>query len=404
MKSIISIILIGIGLLPSSKVNRIYQFRGENRDGIFQETNLLKEWPAGGPALLWSYDGIGNGFGTPVVTDDRIFVDGEIDSVAYLFALDLKGRLIYKRSYGKEWMASFKGSRSAPTVVNGLVYLTSGMGDVACLKAESGDKVWSKNMVTDFHGVNNAFGYSQSVLVDGDLAFCSPGGRDTNVVAMNRFTGDLKWICPALGQVEGFSSSRMIRMGKQKILITFSEMALLGIDGKNGELLWFHKEDTTGNVHANTPLFDGEYIYYVDGDGNRAVKLKLSRDGKAISEVWRNRDFDNIIGGVVRTGDYLIATGERKAYLKCLDMNSGLITDSLKLGSGNVIFADGMVYLYNNRGQVYLVREEGGKLLEISSFKIALGTKEHFSHPFISKGILYLRHGKTLMAYSLRQV
>ncbi len=275
MKSVISIILIAIGLLPASKVTKIYQFRGDNRDGIFHETNLLKEWPAGGPTLQWSFDGIGNGYGTPVVTDDRIFVDGEIDSVAYLFSLDLKGNLLWKKPYGKEWMKSFGGSRSAPTVVGGLLYLTSGMGDVACFKAGSGDQVWSKNMVTDLNGVINAFGYAQSVLVDGDLAFCSPGGRDTNVVALNRFTGDLKWICPALGQVEGFSSSRMIQKGKQKILITFSEQALLGIDGKKGDLLWAHKMDTAGNVHANTPLFDGDNIYYVAGDGNRGVKLKL---------------------------------------------------------------------------------------------------------------------------------
>lgn len=404
MKSVISVILIIIGLLPASKATKIYQFRGENRDGTFQETNLLKQWPADGPTLLWSYDGIGNGFGSPTVTDDRIFVDGEIDSVAYLFALDLKGNLLWKKPYGEEWMKSYGGSRSAPTVVNDLVYLTSGMGDVACIRAGSGEKVWSKNMVTDLKGVINAFGYAQSVLVDGDLAFCSPGGRDTNVIALNRFTGDLKWICPALGQVEGFSSSRMIQKGKQKILITFSEHALLGIDGKKGNLLWFHKMDTLGNVHANTPLFDGENIYYVAGDGNRGVKLKLSKDGKAISEVWRNRDFDNYMGGVIRTGNYLITTGARKPYLKCLDMNSGIITDSLKLGTGNVVFADGMVYLYNQKGQIYLIREEAGKLSEISSFKITLGNREHFSHPFISNGILYLRHGKTLMAFSLRKV
>jgi len=257
---------------------------------------------------------------------------------------------------------------------------------------------------SDLHGLNNAFGYSQSVLVDGDLAFCSPGGKDTNVVALNRYTGDLKWVCPALGQVEGFSSSRMIQMGKQKILVTFSEQALLGIDGKKGELLWSHKMDTVGNVHANTPLFDGENIYYVAGDGNRGVKLKLSANGREITEVWRNRDFDNYMGGVVMTGNHLITTGARKPYLKCLDMKTGVITDSLKLGTGNVVFADGMVYLYNQKGQVFLVREEGGKLTEVSSFKITLGTKEHFSHPYISNGILYLRHGSTLMAFSLRNV
>jgi outer membrane protein assembly factor BamB len=162
--------------------------------------------------------------------------------------------------------------------------------------------------------------------------------------------------------------------------------------------------DTVSSIHGNTPLFDGEYIYYVAGHGNRAVKLKLSPGGKSVSEVWRNRDFDNYIGGVIRNGDYLIATGARKPLLKCLDMQSGVITDSLKIGTGSVIFADGMVYLYNQKGMVYLVKEDGGKLTEVSSFKVTQGTKEHFAHPFISNGILYLRHGKTLLAYSLKAI
>jgi prepilin-type processing-associated H-X9-DG protein len=324
--------------------------------------------------------------------------------VAYLFSFDLKGKLLWKKPYGREWMESFQGSRSAPTVVGDLVYLTTGLGDVACVKAETGDPVWSYNMVTGLNGTINAFGYSQSVLVDGDLAFCSPGGRDTNVVALNRYTGDIRWVCPALGQVEGFSSSRMIRVGGRKILTTFSEMALLGIDAEKGELLWSHKMDTISNVHANTPLFDGKNLYYVAGAGNRGVKLKLSKNGRQITEVWRNRNFDNYIGGVLLLGKYLVATSARKPWLKCLDTESGLVTDSLKLGDGNVTFADGHIYLYTNKGMVYLVKEEAGKLKEISSFKVTAGTKEHFSHPYISDGVLYLRHGKSLMAYSLRRV
>ncbi|MDD4644520.1 MAG: hypothetical protein PHY99_00865 [Bacteroidales bacterium] len=85
-------------------------------------------------------------------------------------------------------------------------------------------------------------------------------------------------------------------------------------------------------------------------------------------------------------------------------MQSGVITDSLKIETGSVVFADGMVYLYNQKGMVYLVKEDGGKLTEVSSFMVTQGTKEHFAHPFIGNGILYLWHGKTLLAYSLKAI
>jgi hypothetical protein len=61
-----------------------------------------------------------------------------------------------------------------------------------------------------------------------------------------------------------------------------------------------------------------------------------------------------------------------------------------------------MLYLYNEKGQVGLVRPDGPKMELVSSFKLTRGTKAHFSHPVINKGILYIRHGKSLMAFDVR--
>jgi len=45
------LIILCIAIVSEIKA-QIYQFRGPNRDGIFRESNLLKEWPEGGPELL----------------------------------------------------------------------------------------------------------------------------------------------------------------------------------------------------------------------------------------------------------------------------------------------------------------------------------------------------------------
>ena len=178
---------------------------------------------------------------------------------------------------------------------------------------------------------------------------------------------------------------------------------MLGIDADNGKLLFSHKQDTMGNVHSNAPIYDNGYLYYVAGDGNRAVKLKLSEDGESITEVWRCKSFDNIMGGVVQVDNRLIATGHRKQELMSLNMESGLVTQQLKIGRGATIFADGMIYLYDERGIVHLVDPNGTELKEVSNFKISKGTKEYFSHPVIANSTLYIRHGKSLLAYDIRQ-
>ncbi len=389
--------------ISCSSQPEIAQWRGPNRDGSYPATGLLKAWPKDGPQLLWSSDKIGDGYGSPVVTHNALFVTGSIDSTAYLFSFDLKGNLNWKVPYGPEWEQGFPGSRSAPTVVDNLVYVSTGKGEIACLKRENGEKIWSVNLFTTLHGKNTIFGYSEGLLVKDQMVYCTPGGADTNVVALNRYTGKLIWNCKGVGQLSAFCSPKLLQHGKHNILLTFSELAMLGIDADNGKLLFTHKQDTIGNVHSNAPIYQNGYLWYVAGDGNRTVKLKLSEDGEKISEVWRSRPFDNIMGGVIQIGNRLIATGHRRLEMMSLDMESGRITQQLKIGRGSTIYADGMVYLYDEKGNIHLVDPAAEGLKEISTFKITQGTKEHFAHPVIGNGTLYIRHGKSLMAYNIRQ-
>lgn len=403
MRNLVLSLLFLSFLATCTRQPEVAQWGGPQRDGHYPGKGLLKQWPAEGPKLLWASDTVGNGYGSPVVTNDAVFITGAIDSTGYLYSFDLKGNLLWKVAYGPEWAANFPGSRSAPTVVGNLVYVVSGKGETACLNRKDGSKVWSVNLFTDLHGKNTIFGYSEGMLVKDQMLYCSPGGADTNVVALDRFTGAMLWKCKGMGQLSAFCSPSIIQRGKHNILLTFSELSMLGIDADNGKLLFTHKQDTLGNVHSNAPIFDNGYLYYVAGDGNRTVKLKLSDDGESITEVWRCKPFDNIMGGVVQVGNQLIATGHRKQELMSLDMESGKVTSELKIGRGATIYADGMIYLYDEKGNVHLVNPNGGELKEVSTFKVTRGTKEHFSHPVIGNGVLYIRHGKSLMAYDIKQ-
>src|SRR5438128_12495782 len=66
------------------------QFRGPQRDGVSRETGLRKEWPAGGPGLLWTYDGAGVGYSGPAVVGERLYICGGRGEAEYIFALNLK--------------------------------------------------------------------------------------------------------------------------------------------------------------------------------------------------------------------------------------------------------------------------------------------------------------------------
>ncbi|MFC2103890.1 PQQ-binding-like beta-propeller repeat protein [Bacteroidota bacterium] len=399
----LTLLLLSLFLIYScSKKKEINQWRGDNRDGIYHETNLLKEWSENGPDLLWEFEEIGNGYGAPVITSDKIFVNGELDSISHLFAFNLEGQLLWKSEYDSSWVINFPGSRSAPTVVNDLVYVCSPKGEIVCFKSKDGSKLWSKNMLKDFNGVIPRFGFSQSLLVEGDKVYCAPGNKDTNFVALNRFTGETIWINAAKGEKPAYCSPLLVELPTRKLLVTFSEFSLFGLDAESGEMLWVHDQDTMGDVHGNTPIYEKDFIYYTTGCGNGTVKLQLSEDGNKIAEIWRNIELDNIMGGVVKVNNKIIGTGHQKQILKSLDAITGNFTDSLKVGRGSTIFADGLLYVYNEKGPLNLINPEP-KLELISSFRIKKGTKEHFAFPVIKNGILYIRHGNTLMAYNIKK-
>lgn len=388
----------------STLCQTIDQWRGPNRDGIYIEKDLAKQWPADGPKLLWKADSIGNGFASPVVTSEHIYVPGEIDSVGYLFAYNKKGEPIWQVNLGPEWTVNFPGPRCTPTVVGNFLYYLGSMGNMWCLDALTGSTIWKINLVDDLHGVNIRFGYTESLLIDGDRIFCSPGGPDTNVVALNRFDGKLVWKSKAMGDSAAYCSPILVKLPERTLLVTLTIHHLIGLDASTGELLWSQKlERWPNDIHCNVPLYENGFIFVNDRGGNGFVKLQLSSDGKNITEVWRNFKAGNVQGGFIKIDDFLYGSRYRPSRFETIAAETGAVVDSMKFSHGSTIFADEMLYCYNEKGTVALIKPDNGKSELISSFKITHGTLEHFAHPVIRDGVLYIRHGKVLLAYDIRQ-
>jgi outer membrane protein assembly factor BamB len=402
--------LLLITIQAFSQAPKIYEWRGVNREGIYPDKGLLKQWPEAGPALAWEYEGVGNGYGSPVFTDDKMYIMGEADTLAMLFAFDLNGKLLWKKDFGPEWVKNYNGSRCAPTIVDNLIYVTSGMGNIYCFDRQSGEKKWSKSMMDDLQGTYPLFGFSEALSVDGDRIFCTPGGKDNNVVALNRFTGDLVWTNKGHGERPGYNQTKVIRLAKRNVLVTFTAYEMLGLDTKTGELLWAHEQDNTpvadrkeglGDTHANTVLFENGAIYYVAGDGNCAVKLELAPDGSSIKEIWRNKQFDSYMGGFIKLGDYLYGGNVSKPGFACIKASTGETVREIKNAPGCVIAADNMLYYYNYRGEVMLINTDPLTMDVVSKFRMTKGLKEHFAHPVINDGKLYVRHGNWLQAFKI---
>ena len=144
------------------------QFHGPNRDNKSPDTGLLKTWPDGGPTCLWEAAGIGEGYSNVAIIGGRIYTTGEIDEDCVITVLDMQGKPVWTRTNGKAWAKSYPGTRSTPTIAGGLLYHESGIGNVICLKPDSGDVVWTANIIEQFDGRFPFWGLAESPLVFDD--------------------------------------------------------------------------------------------------------------------------------------------------------------------------------------------------------------------------------------------
>ena len=382
------------------------QWRGKDRDGIYDEKGLLKSWSAAGPTLLWHFDNLGEGHASAaVVSHEKIYIAGATEAKGMVFAFSLDGKLVWNTPYGDEWIESYPGSRSTPVINDGKVYLMSTFGKIVCLSADKGNILWTVDIMKDYDGRNIVWGITENLLIDGDKLFCTAGGIKNNVIALNKNTGKLIWSNPGNSEPSAYCSPLLITLPTRKIMVTMTEKSILGLDAATGKKLWSYEQINTYAVHANTPLYSNGYLYCVSGYGCGGVMLKLAVDGSSVEKVWKDSRLDSRMGGMVLLNGKIYGLGDKVKGLFCLDWKTGkeIAYEKFNGRFGSIISAEGLLYTYDESGEVALIEPTLTGFKKISGFKVPYGSAQHWAHPVIENGRLYIRHGNSLMVYDIRK-
>jgi outer membrane protein assembly factor BamB len=205
---IVSCFLTGLHAQP-------FQFRGADRDGIYPDTGLLDLWPEGGPELIHTYTDLGDGYSAPAITEAGIFIAGMFDSTGIIKHLNREQGLIWSYSYGKEFTFKYTGARGTPTVEGNRLYYSGTFGDAFCLNALDGSVHWKLNIFDTFGGPHIKWGYCESPLIYEDLVILTPGGPSHNVVALDKYSGELRWSASLDSATNAYNSPFLIRLNKR---------------------------------------------------------------------------------------------------------------------------------------------------------------------------------------------
>ncbi len=412
------------------------QWRGPQRDAICTETGLLKEWPAGGPKLLWDSrkvnggTSVGIGFSSLAIAQDRIFTLGDRkpdkkgggtgEDGCFVVCLDAgAGKEIWKAKIGPTSSpGGYAGPRCIPTVDGDRLYAIHPNGILVCLKTKDGALLWQKDFLKEFGVKPQNWGYCESPTIDGDKLLCTPCSKDAVMVAMDKITGTVIWKTKlpdklSIGGGCGYSSivSADAAGVKQYLNVTGNSLGLMSVEAKTGKFLWNYNKAVKGTANIPTAVVNGDYVFTSTGYGAGAALLKLGSDAKGNVKAEEEyflpgNKLQNHHGGVIMLGDYIYGGhGHNQGAPFCLEWKTGKFAwgpERDTRGSSCVLYADGNLYFRYQNGDVVLIEATPKGCVEHGTFKANIGSN-NWPHPVIWHGKLYLRGADVILCYDIKQ-
>ncbi len=383
------------------------QWRGSDRTGVSKETGLLTTWAASGPKRVWLYEKAGSGYSAPAIVAGKFYTVGTRANQEVLLVLDANtGKELWTANLGaildNDWG---DGPRGSPTVDGDRVFALSGTGNLVCVSAADGKVLWQTTM-TSLGGRKPNWGYTESVLVDGELVLCTPGGAKGTVAALDKKTGQVRWQSKEFTDAAHYSSIVPARINDTAQYVQRTEKTIAGLAAADGKLLW--ETSFPGRTAViPTPLVRGNEIYVTAGYGAGCKMVRIEADNK-VTTVYENKVMKNHHGGVVLVGEHIYGHADH-AWVSQNFKTGAEAWNHRGLGKGAVGSADGMLYcLEETSGTVALVEaspqawKEHGRFKLDPQSKIRSARGKIWTHPVISNGKLYLRDQDLIYCFDVK--
>ncbi len=408
------VFLLNIGFFPHLVAADAWpQYRGLAGDGTSAESIGDVDW-TGGTSIQWKV-ATPLGFSSFSVADGRAYTivvrkNRSGANAETLVALDAAtgtelwhvslGSSDYKAGGGDAGAKGNKGGdgpRSTPASDGDRVYVYDSYMLLSCFDAQSGKRIWSKDILADFEGRNIKWLNASSPLIDDENVYVSGGGSNQSFLAFDKVTGDLVW--KSGDEKATHATPRRATIDGVDQIVFFTQSGLIGVDAGSGDELW--RADFPFAVStAASPLVDGNLVYCSAGYGVGAGLFKLEKNGEQQSaeEVWfkPNELMNHWSTPIIKDG-HLYGIYEFKKYgdapLQCVELATGEIKWSHRgFGPGNCILVGDKLVVLSDDGHVVIVAARPDAYQELARTKAVDG--KCWSTPAYSDGRIYVRSTK----------
>jgi outer membrane protein assembly factor BamB len=346
-------------------------WRGPNHDGISLESTF-------------------------VCVAGKAYTCGTQDKQQVLFCLNADtGDVIWQKPFEKEYRErqGGDGTRGTPAVADGRVYLQSARGRLICFDAGSGEEVWSRR----FKAMPQ-WGYSGSVLIEGNLAIAIAGNEDGPLVALDKQTGKTVW---KRGRAPvGYSTPYAFTLKGRRYVVGFLGGAVIIADVETGREVWSMPWKTSYDVNAATPIFHDGRLFVTSGykHGSALVKLTPAGDRLAGEIVWESKAIRAKFQSPVLYKGHLYTSDE--VGFKIVEFATGELKWSQRgMKFGTVALADGHLFVLTESGELLIGEAKPSGFEPVTRVSVLKG--RCWTVPTLYKGRLYARNLKQAVCLEL---
>jgi outer membrane protein assembly factor BamB len=375
------------------------QWRGRDRDGAASAFAKPDSWPET-LRLRWKVD-VGEGYATPLVVGDWVYIFTRVDGKEGITALDAdtgrtRWRVDYPVSYELyEGAVEYgEGPRATPLFHHGMLYTVGISGTIAAFDAVTGTIVWRKFVPS----VQPDVGFSASPIGDGALVIVQEG-YDA-LTALEAKTGRVRWI---VKNEFRYASPIIVDVQGTRQVVAVAQNAVIGIAVADGALLW-ERPWKSPEVQAITPVLYRDTII-VSGHHRGVMALKpIERNREwAVEVVWDTQDVSMYLSNPVVVGDTLFGLSHRNSgQFFAIDASTGKVLwlDRPRRATNSALVkADDVVFYLNDDAELIVARSSRSGHEPLRSYRVAGSAT--WAQPAISGHRIFVKDVSSLALWTL---
>jgi len=418
------LLLVVLGIIHMSCQTQDWpDWRGENRDGIWETSGVVTEFDSDSIGIKWSVP-IGPGYSGPTVAKGKVYVTDRLErpsqSERVLCFDEQSGEQIWVHEYDCIYEVGYPaGPRASVVIDEGKAYSLGTMGNLFCFDAATGRVLWQRDLNSEYKINMPIWGIASTPLVDFDKIIVHvSGSNNACVVAFNKDTGKEIW--RSLEDRAGYSAPILIEKNGVRVVVNWTEHSLSGLDPESGEVHWRIPWTTGSGMSIATPVLYEDHIF-VSAFYSGSLLVKLGDDYASADVVWqrcgeseRNTDaLHCVMNTPVIMDDYIYGV-DSYGELRCLEFSTGdRIWQDLSAVKkdrwANIHFIQqgDLTWMFNEQGELLITQLSSEGFKEISRAQLIEPTRKQlgrgvtWSHPAFANRHVFIRNDKRLVCADL---